>query len=351
MFETGAYGYISDYLWWYVVLGSLFVHTWCFFKLCKTERHPRVRLIGGNALVTLCMLSVVALGAETYLRFVSVTTDGYGASLTSKRWHKAYANLNSMFCRDKEWSERKPEHTRRVAFVGDSFTYGWGVNNQEDLFTSIIQRRFDEATPGAIEVMNVAWPNWDTDRHIEAVRTIISEYDVDEVVLGYLPNDIITVLPIMEEMDLRGLPEQYVLNTQVSFLIDYFYHRLVPGHFSAVQNYCDLIWDGYRDPAVWGRQQEQLDELVSLCHERGVTLRIALLPFLRTRGERFDAPELHRQLTEFFRSRDLEIVNLLPVIAGYSPAELIVNTVDPHPNEFAHRLFADAIWDAFFASR
>ena len=348
MFETGAYGHLSDYLWWYVVVASLLVHTWCFFKLCRPDRHPRLRLIGGNALITLCMLSVVALGAETYLRFVSVTTDGYGASLTSKRWHKAYASLNSMFCRDKEWTEEKPVGTRRIAFVGDSFTYGWGINNPDDLFTSILQRRFDNGPTGSVEVMNVAWPNWDTDRHIESIRTITSVYDVDEVILCYLPNDIITVLPVMDQVDPRALPEQYTLNTQTSFLMDYLYLRLVPQTYSSVRNYCDWIWDGYRDPDVWAKQTAQLDAIVETCADRDVTLRVALFPFLRVWGERYDGPALHKQLADFFRYRNVDVVDLLPTTAGFASSELTVNAVDAHPNEMAHQRFADEIWKAFF---
>jgi len=349
VFQTGAYGYLTDYLWWFVVVLSIHLHTFCFFTLCKSDRRPRLRLMAGNALVTLCLLSLVALGAETYLRFVSVSTDGYGASLTSKRWHKAYAELNSMFCRDKEWTNDKPDGVRRIAFVGDSFTYGWGINDPADMFTSILQSRFDAAAPGRVEVMNVSWPNWDTDRHIEAVRTISFDYAVDEVVLCYLPNDIITVLPIMDEVDPRTLPEQYVVNTQSSFLVDYLYLRLIPGRFSSVQNYCDWIWDGYRDPIVWAKQQGQLDELAAVCREHDVMLRVALLPFLRVWGERFDGPALHEQLLTHFHSRGIPAIDLLPAIKGINPADLVVNAVDAHPNERAHRVFADAIWDAFYA--
>ncbi len=349
MFETGDYGYVSDYLWWYVGLTSLFVHTWCFFKLCKPDRHPRLRLIGGNALVALCMLGVVALGGETYLRFVSTETDGYGASLTARRWHKAYARLNSLNCRDVEWAVDKPPGVRRIAFIGDSVTYGWGIKNPQDRFTNLLQTRFDARAPGTVEVMNVAWPNWDTDSELAALRTVVKEYDVDEVVLCYLPNDIMTLLPWVDGQDPRALPKQFVINTDSSFLIDYLYNRIATGMLDVVRNYCNVIADAYRDPDIWARQQAQLDEFIRICREHDVDLRVALLPFLRVWGDRYDGPALHRLLSAYFASRGIDVVDLLPTISGYDPNDLVVNARDAHPNELGHRLFADAMWNALYA--
>ena len=43
------------------------------------------------------------------------------------------------------------------------------------------------------------------------------------------------------------------------------------------------------------------------------------------------------------------MVDLLPTIAGRDPGDLVVNGHDAHPNEPANELFADAIWQAFYA--
>ena len=89
------------------------------------------------------MLGVIAMAAETYLRFVAVYTDSFGVSLPARRWFALYTNLNSLGCRDKEWSVARSSGVRRIAFVGDSFTYGWGIERVEDRFVDLIQAEFD----------------------------------------------------------------------------------------------------------------------------------------------------------------------------------------------------------------
>lgn len=348
MWASGAYGYFFDYLLWWLIPASLVIHTWCFFKLSATRRWPRAGLVIGNTLIGLCLLSVVGLGAETYLRFTSIETDAYGNSLGSRRWLKLYPKLNSLYCRDVEWSEQKPQGVYRIAFMGDSFTYGWGIKDASARFTDILQRRFDKRGSERVEVMNVAWWAWDTREELRAAQYMIEDYDVDEIVLCYLPNDIDQLLPT-DEYDARTPPRSTYVNTDASFLLDYLYYNIVARQTTGVQSACDWLWDGYTDPEVWGRQQQVLTNLIDLCRDNKVKIRVALLPLIKSWGERFDPVKLQAQLQEFFVGFDVPVVDLLPAIADYDPDTLIVNHHDPHPNERAHALLAAGIWRAFYA--
>ena len=348
MWASGAYGYLFDYLWWWLIPASLVIHTWCFFKLTPTRRWPRARLVIGNTLIGLSLLSVVGLGAETYLRFMSVETDTFGNSLGSRRWLELYPKLNSLYCRDAEWPEQKPPGVYRIAFVGDSFTYGWGINDASDRFSDIVQRRFDGRSAGRVEVMNVAWWAWDTREELRAAHDMIEVYGVDEIVLCYLPNDIEQLLPT-DVYDARKPPRSVCVNTDASFLLDHLYYSIVARQTTRVQSACDWLWDGYADPGVWSRQQRTLTELIDLCRDKNVKIRVALLPFIKSWGERYDPVKLHAQLKAFFVASGVPVVDLLPAIAEHDPDTLIVNHHDPHPNERAHTLFAEEIWRAFYA--
>jgi len=349
MWASGLYGYLFDYLWWWAACASLIVHTWCFFRFFPRDRRPRIRLVLGNTLATLCLLSVVGIGAETYLRFFYTDTDAFGVTLTAKRWLKVYPKLNSWYCRDIEWTEGKPDGVRRVAFVGDSFTYGWGIRNEDDLFVSIIRRRLAARSPGRVEVMNVAWAAWDTQNEINAIRDMAVHYDIDEVVLCHLPNDIETLLSVSEDRNPTKPPTSTFLNVQRSFLLDYLFHRMIAPRRAVAVSYFDWLWDGYRDPATWSTQRARYDRMIAMCAEHGVSLRIALLPFIRSWGDRYDPEALHEQLASFFASKRVPVVDLLPVINRIDPKELVVNAHDPHPNERANALFAEGIRKAFFA--
>ena len=142
MLTSGVFGYVFDYLVWWALFISLVVQTRCFFRLFPNSR-KRLRLVLGNGLVFLCLLGAVAMAGESYFRFVAVETDSFGMSLPARRWFALHTKLNSLGCRDKEWELAKPPGVRRIAFVGDSFTYGWGIENPAERFTGLIQALLD----------------------------------------------------------------------------------------------------------------------------------------------------------------------------------------------------------------
>ncbi len=348
MNSGAAYGHIGDYLLWCVLYLSLLVHGWFFFRYFPKSTRPRTRLLLGNSLVFLILLGTVAIAAESYLRFIHVEMDAFGVSIPAQRWLHRHVRLNSLGYRDREWPPPKPTGVRRIAFLGDSFTYGWGIRRVEDRFTERLQRRFDERSPGAVEVMNLAEPGWDTRAEAAALPEMIDTFAIDEVVLCYVPNDIEKLIPRDDAFDPTAPPEPVYVNVSSSALIDYLYRRLWLPRAPTVQGYHDWLADGFANPDVWRRHQQQLFELVRTCRDRGVTVRVVLFPFLRLVGVGLDRARLHRVLGDFFEKNEVPVLDLLPTLAAHDPAELTVSHQDPHPNEKAHALFADAMWDGFY---
>ncbi|MEK7730468.1 MAG: hypothetical protein AAB363_01285 [Planctomycetota bacterium] len=108
---------------------------------------------------------------------------------------------------------------------------------------------------------------------------------------------------------------------------------------------------GYRNPDIWAKQQQRLLGIIDLCRQRNITLRVALFPLIWPAGQGYDAPALHAQLRDFFTAHGISVIDLLPVVESDAHERLVVNRRDAHPNELAHRLFADAIWNALDWSR
>lgn len=351
MFSSGAFGYLSDYVLWWVAWFSLLLHTWCFFRFLPRKHFRKIALVFGNSLVMSCMLGAIALAAESYLRFVAVSTDSFGASLPARRWFVLHTKLNALGCRDQEWSKEKPPGVRRIAFVGDSFTYGWGIEDVANRFPDRIQRRFDELAPDTVEIMNVAKSGWGTNKQLQPVRDMIAKYDVDEIVLCYVPNDIESLLPKSDEFNPIKPPDAVWFNLDASCLVDYLYRRVYLPRVPTVRDYHNWLADGFADQAVWREHQMQIDAIMRHCRENDVMFRAVLLPFTITSGEKYQADRLHNTLHRFFQANDVQVVDMLPMIRGIDPGDLVVNGADPHPNASAHALFAEAIWQAFYTVR
>ena len=350
MLTSGAFGYMFDYILWWVLYLSLLLHTWCFFKLFPWKVYRKLGLSLGNGLVFLCLIGFVALAAESYLRFACVQTDSFGVSLPARRWFALHSKLNSLGCRDREWSPVKPPGVRRIAFVGDSFTYGWGIELPERRFSDRIQSLFDGRAPNTVEVMNVAKPGWDTGAQLQPIQDMIALYGVDEVVLCYVANDIEKLLPTRDEFNPTRPPEVQFFNMDSSCLMDYLYRRLYLPRIPSVKNYHDWLAEGFADEDIGRRHQQQLITIINHCREKDVTLHVVLLPFIRTSGNKLQVAALHALLRKFFEANQTPVVDLYPPIAGLPADELVVNRADAHPNERAHALFAQVIWQAFYAA-
>ncbi len=339
MLTSGLFGYPVDYALWWLLFLSVVIHTWCFFRFFPKERFRKLGLVAGNALVLLCIAGAAGLAGETYFRFLCVETDPFGWSVPSQRWFALYTRLNSLGCRDKEWTVEKPPGTRRIAFVGDSFTYGWGIENTEDRFPDRLGAMFGAET----EVMNVAKPGWGTGDQVAPIRDMIAGYAIDEVVLCWVPNDIDKLLPTRDDFNPIHPPQPRWFNPDSSCLMDYLYRRISVPRARTVSGYHDWLAGGYADPQVWQAYERQLHAIIQLCRDRNVRLHVALLPYVQSGGETFDAHAIHTRVKQFFETSNVDVVDLLPSLAGIEPAELMVNGHDAHPNERAHELFAKVI--------
>jgi len=352
MLTSGAYGYMLDYIVGWLLLLSWIAHTWCFFRFFPLRRFRRSGLLVGNSLVLGCLAGIVAIAWESHLRFVAVETDSFGMSLPARRWFLLHTRLNSLGCRDEEWSPSRPAGSRRIAFVGDSFTYGWGIKRADDRLTEMLERKFGQREDGspAVSIMNVSKPGWDTSAEAAAIEQLLRGYEVDEIVLCYVPNDIEKLLPVTESFNPIVPPQPTFFNLDSSCLLEYLYNRLIVPRLPVVRDYGDWLADGFDDEQVWRQHQQQLTGIVRLCRDRGVALRAVILPFLRSRGVKYQADRVHGMLRQFFATHEVPVADLLDVVQERDVSQLVVNRGDAHPNEKAHALFAARIWESFYAT-
>ncbi len=83
--------------------------------------------------------------------------------------------------------ERAPE-TLRVAALGDSFTFGWGVP-PEQAWPALLEERLDGSLTVDAEVLNFGVPGDNTWLALQTWRTKAAAYQPDVVLLGYYSND------------------------------------------------------------------------------------------------------------------------------------------------------------------
>jgi len=97
-----------------------------------------------------------------------------------------YSNNSLGWRGRREYREAKPTDYR-VLFLGDSFTYGTGVNDDQT-FAALVEKTL-RADRLSVEVINAGCPGKGTDYELKCFQTVGRKFHPDLTVLCFFPND------------------------------------------------------------------------------------------------------------------------------------------------------------------
>jgi hypothetical protein len=300
------------------------------------------RLIAGNLLVFLFLLSLLFVAGETYYRFICDASDAVNFTKVSARWFQRYWVRNAIGFRDNiEYSREIEPGRRRVSFVGDSFTAGHGIKSVEDRFANRIRAAHPEWEVHALAILGA-----DTDGEIELLAKSLKDgYQLDEVVLVYCLNDVADLLPEWNDMmkavrtDLRS-KNWFVQN---SYLVNTLYYHWKSAHDPQLRDYFRFVREGYQGE-MWERQKRRLTTFRDLVQSHGGRLSVVTFPLLHTLAKPDNTFQLaHDELDRFWKESSVPHLDLRSAFSNQPPEKIIVSRHDPHPNEFANALAAEQI--------
>jgi lysophospholipase L1-like esterase len=307
----------------------------------------------GRALLLLFTLALsMALGeVGTRWIFRDVTTSSDNQGFFSRRWAQTDAvQMNGAGFRGRSFAEIKPAGTFRIAAVGDSFTYGNGIR-QDERYTEVLQRQL----PNQFEVLNFGMAGANTPQHLHTVANIVLPLKPDFVILQWYVNDV-------EGNDSTGRPT---------------YHSLLPFHglhgwlidasafysvanmqwaqwqvaFGMTPTYAEYLHKRLGDPngADAVRDRTTLVSLIEACRRQGVPIGIVLFP---DTGATIDAnypfAYLHERVLETCREQNIQCLDLREDFAAIKDRQsLWANRLDHHPSGRANSIAAVKMLETF----
>jgi len=96
---------------------------------------------------------------------------------------------NSYGMRGKELTVEKPENIIRVALIGDSFAFGWGVEENK-IFAEVIEQELNKSNTGKrYEVLNFGVPGYSTFQEVDVLEEKGLKFKPDLVLIYFVDND------------------------------------------------------------------------------------------------------------------------------------------------------------------
>jgi lysophospholipase L1-like esterase len=115
----------------------------------------------------------------------------YVLSSNQRGWvDDGFVTTNSLGFRGREIESPKPNGRFRVVALGDSVTFGWGVNDA-DTFSAQLEQLLRTNRPDLdIEVVNLAVPGYATRQEVVLLERYVARLQPDLVLLGFYSNDL-----------------------------------------------------------------------------------------------------------------------------------------------------------------
>lgn len=278
-------------------------------------------------------------------RVIAETTLSEVESRYPRTPHAVPGRYSEALCRGGDIGPRDP-HRPRVIVIGDSFTEGQGVY-EEDTFVAVLRARFPEA-----EFLNCGRRGYDFPRLREWL-TLRLEDQPDVILYAMVLNDphqseafrarqaflddwILDRRRMVTEGDgspppweprLFSLLADRIEGARVSIETQRWYHEMVEAP----------------NAEGWLHTLDDIEAMRDATDAEGASFHVALWPLLSSLERDYPFEDTHRTITEAIDARSVDVVDTLPSFLGEATESLWVHPADHHPNARAHRIFADAI--------
>ena len=271
-----------------------------------------------------------------------------------RKW-KTLIETNSFGMRDDETSEAKPPGTRRIAAIGDSFTFGWGLPGPAS-YPQILERMLgetrEEGQP-AWEVLNMGVGAYSSRDEALVLRHKALRFDPDLVLVGYCLNDpeVEPIVPLANYFTPSAWWQHFDLLRRLAQLTHAWRVSSIGGG-----DYFEYL---HRYEPRWSTVVAAFEDMGRVSREAHVPVVVVIFPVLST----VEAPlnhapracweladwseyryrDVHAQVARAAQVAGLRTLDLLETFSKYAPEQLRISREEVHTTEFANTQAAAAV--------
>ena len=255
------------------------------------------------------------------------------------------SQLNRLGFREAEpTAEILSDQTRRVLFLGDSFTFGSGVDDPRERFTD----RLEAELGSGFHLYNAGIPGSRPSDWFGFARTLLPRYRPAVVIAVFSlrdGTDLGTSLVYHEDRiaELRAKHCDGVLDRH-SYLARTICERRALAEFSAwyLGEFRTAYLGTGPERRTWGAMQQALLALRDLCRAQGAPFHLVVFPLLFDLRD-YAFHDVEAEILGFAARNDIPALSLIRGFEGLDERELWVSAVDQHPSVAGHRIAAETL--------
>jgi GDSL-like Lipase/Acylhydrolase family len=259
---------------------------------------------------------------------------------------------NSLGMRGEECSPRKPRHVFRVAGIGDSHMFGWGVG-QDETYMHLVEQRLNASAAAArderrYELLNFAVPGYNTVMEVATYEHRAMAFAPDMVLLHFVGNDF--GLPHFMQLPRSREPGAHL------YLADFLRARFAPpdedpdlAHdlHGLPEDQRQSTRDRYERMVGQEAYEQAMARLASLTRRQRIPVVVLALGFDTEAGEiarrasaanGFRVLDASPYLFAYLRRHGLDPAERQDRVRAFKQA-------DGHPSALAHQVLAEVVYD------
>ncbi|MBI2442321.1 MAG: SGNH/GDSL hydrolase family protein [Candidatus Levybacteria bacterium] len=343
VYAKGSY-FLMDF-WPFLLLDFVFFPFLLFaiVRIVKSQIGERKKKAFLMAVTFFCFSVFIFTGFEAFFRYRFDESDSLGFLKISERWFKRHVVYNSYFYRDRDFTREKKPGVTRIGIVGDSMTFGYGIKNTEDRFSSILEKKL-RGSGRNVEVYNLGKSGYDTWNEIDEFRKV-KDMHFDIVVWQYFLNDAQPKASTGTKVLIRQQKQSDLAReiTSKSFFLDYLYWRLEAKYDEAFLELRQVDIDSYRDTKNFARHKNDVETFSKILKEDNRKAIVLLLPFFKFLPDN-PLSDKYDEIKKMFTGNGLEVIDVYPAVKKMHASDVVVSRYDYHPNEKIQVIIADLLY-------
>lgn len=252
-------------------------------------------------------------------------------------------STNSAGMRDRNRLRAREPSTFRIALLGDSVTFGYGVE-VDDVYARVLERMLNgsERMQGRrFEVLNFAVTGYSTrDEAIVLEHKVIS-WDVDLAIIGYVWND--PEIDPYQELHRYFHQPKWWQHSHLLRLVAKSKRKLDIIRYGG-GNYVRYL-HGY--PRKWQSVVDAFEDVRMTAEQASLPIVVLVFPEILKDSDWSGYPhrDLHAKIRSLAERNGFYVVDLYDDYATHEPVELRVSEADSHPNRLGHEIAASRLLD------